>query len=204
MTIGNDLLTLVNSEREGIATLKDFNYSWSVLAANQNLEYPTPGLHSLLALESMKDLAYIPTLQAAALGERSGLAPKSQSKKSDVDTNTAQIALDTSRNVVQRLHLDPIEPIEYTVGGDPGEGTIYLSFPIYIMVSLGDVVADLDLPKSTGKTFHNSINNIIVGTRLDAIDHKGQWYPGTFNMLHFVMCTGQVLAVGTDTEPKIR
>jgi hypothetical protein len=39
-------------------------------------------------------------------------------------------------------------------------------------------VTDLELPKASGKSFPSSIQNTLLGTRLDAIDHKGQWYPG--------------------------
>lgn len=75
----------------------------------------------------MKDLNYISSLQAQALAERSGLAPKSQSQKGDTECEKSPVTLDTSRSTVQRLHLDPIEPIEYTIGGDPREGAIIIS-----------------------------------------------------------------------------
>jgi hypothetical protein len=49
--------------REGIASLRDFNYSWSVMAAQPDHSYPAPGLYTLLAIESIKDLVYISSLQ---------------------------------------------------------------------------------------------------------------------------------------------
>jgi hypothetical protein len=70
------------------------------------------------------------------LTERSGIPHdhKSQAGKGDpTDAGAAvegdkgapvaTLSLEASRNNIQRLHLDPIEPIEYSVGGDPREGT---------------------------------------------------------------------------------
>jgi hypothetical protein len=111
--------------RDGIAVLRDFNYSWSVLATSHFQHYPTPGLYTLLALESIKDLSFISNLQGAALTERSGIPPANmQSRRDDHDKSSAPVVLDSSRTPVQRLHLDPIEPIEYAVGGDPREGPL--------------------------------------------------------------------------------
>jgi hypothetical protein len=158
----------------------------------------------------------------AALTERSGIAPKMNSRRDDeelVDKGGAPVMLDSSRTPVQRLHLDSIEPIEYSVGGDPREGRVSFSPPLSSIgrVGAGDVVTDLELPKATEKIFQNSFQSLLVGTRLDAIDHKGQWYPGTLSSrlslslsLSSLTLPGQILAIqspqadSVDKERKIR
>jgi hypothetical protein len=55
---------------------------------------------------------------------------------------------------------------------------------------LGDLVVDLELPKSSGKSFPKRLDGMQIGMRLDAIDHKGQWYSGQWEksiQLQFVL-----------------
>jgi hypothetical protein len=69
-----------------------------------------------------------------------------------------------SENPTVRLHLDYMEPIEFgPSGADAREG---------------DLIVDLEHPQKSPKAYPESFADFCIGVRLDAIDHKGQWYPG--------------------------
>ncbi len=55
--------------------------------------------------------------------ERSGNSSKSPVRMQDLnDVDKTLNSIEISKLVVQKLHLDPIEPIEYSTGGDHREG----------------------------------------------------------------------------------
>ena len=132
----------------------------------QNMTFqPPPGSPMLLALETIKDVQTLSNLSSDSLSDRN---PPLSSTRINKQVSCPQYVrgeiatrekVESSSGDIESILLNHIERIEFEEhGNDPREG---------------DLLVDI-----AEEEFALSFEELKVGDRLDARDHKGQWFAG--------------------------
>lgn len=128
------------------------------LLQQQNSTNSAVNLHrdyTLAIIENVKDVSFVTTMRSERLEDRAARPASVEPDKSP-------------KSYIPSLNAYYDEDIEYNVPD----------------ALCGDVVVDIDETWKTGqekraKSWPRVITGIALGTRLDAVDHRGQWFPGS-------------------------
>lgn len=146
-----------------------------------SLQELNEGNVSYIAYESVKDVPYVSSLKESRLTQRNVVIPKKgermsresssgvrrTSKPSSVTADPALLSTSSSSTLDSGTSVGPAQRLPYTDSGD------YEGSPDR---SEGDLIVDINRPDVE---FPQSFDDLREGLRVDAVDHRGQWFHGS-------------------------